>query len=87
MGGQASSRQSERYRRWQIDALHSRKGGRRKATTSDPTQSDEDPIKHRRAEHLHGGYLVALGAATAEDKQTTASDNILRKQSFDKLFE
>ena len=43
---------------------------------SDPTQGDEDPTKHRWAEQLYAGYLVCLGAAIAEDKQTTPSDNV-----------
>ena len=37
-------------------------------------QIDENQKKSRQAEQLYGGYLVRLGAARAENKQTTTSN-------------
>ena len=37
-------------------------------------QSDGNLAKSQRVEQLYGGYLVRLGTARVEDKQTTSSD-------------
>ena len=66
----------EGHQRWTLSTLHNHKGGGGKTTAFDPTQGDEDPTKHWRAEQLYARYLVCLGAAIAEDEQTTAYDNV-----------
>ena len=66
----------EGHQRWTLSTLHNHKGGGGKTTASDPTQGDEDPIKHRWAEQLYVGYLVYFGTARVEDTQTNSSDNV-----------